>query len=332
MSSATDKVMEKAIAVVKGDAVVRSSKIPSLLRFPLVVVISTVLSAFLYSFTADYTAADLAGVSRRLDSWWEVGTLVAFRTFELGLGWFGNYDGYDLASLTLLSHGPPLYLLATFYEVKPVAVILSLVIDSLTAYIPFRLLRPLSLAHSASTSPNSVKVPNNDIITSTSIQAYTSILAASIYSVVLYTAYSSYLPVYLVTYFFDIKTIAAAHTATPITLFPVNLLLGLAAKSFIFTPATASAPSVADAKLAAFNPATATFPETLRYNLWGYQTRTKVTIKRTATLMLIVGMNTFVQTFVTIEGVEAVGAIAYSGIWVIGAAITGAAFGLVGAV
>ena len=26
--------------------------------------------------------------------------------FELGLGWYGNYDGYDLAALTLLSHGP----------------------------------------------------------------------------------------------------------------------------------------------------------------------------------------------------------------------------------
>lgn len=28
-------------------------------------------------------------------------------SFELGLGWFGDYDGYDLASLSLLSHGPP---------------------------------------------------------------------------------------------------------------------------------------------------------------------------------------------------------------------------------
>lgn len=28
-------------------------------------------------------------------------------SFELGLGWFGNYDSYDLAALNLLSHGPP---------------------------------------------------------------------------------------------------------------------------------------------------------------------------------------------------------------------------------
>lgn len=26
--------------------------------------------------------------------------------FGLALGWFGNYDGYDLAALALLSHGP----------------------------------------------------------------------------------------------------------------------------------------------------------------------------------------------------------------------------------
>lgn len=131
MPSATQKVTDKAITVLQqGDAVVRPSRIPRFLRFPLIVVISTVLSSFLYSFTADYTAADLAAVSRRLENWWEIGILVSFRTqvfpmfnscsacllaclltrpdsFELGLGWFGNYDGYDLASLTLLSHGPP---------------------------------------------------------------------------------------------------------------------------------------------------------------------------------------------------------------------------------
>lgn len=26
---------------------------------------------------------------------------------ELALGWWGGYDGYDLASLVVLSHGPP---------------------------------------------------------------------------------------------------------------------------------------------------------------------------------------------------------------------------------
>jgi len=39
----------------------------------------------------------------------EVGMVVDvdMNRFELGLGWFGDYDGYDLASLSLLAHGPP---------------------------------------------------------------------------------------------------------------------------------------------------------------------------------------------------------------------------------
>jgi len=48
--------------------------------------------------------------------------------------------------------------------------------------------------------------------------------------------------------------------------------------------------------------------------------------------MLVTGVNTFVQTFVTIEGVEATGAAAYSGIFVVAGGITGIALGLVGAV
>lgn len=75
------KISERATAIVQqGDAAVRPSKIPSLLRFPLLVVLSLTLSTMLYSFTADYTAADLARVSRSLDRWWEVGALVGWRT------------------------------------------------------------------------------------------------------------------------------------------------------------------------------------------------------------------------------------------------------------
>jgi hypothetical protein len=36
----------------------------------------------------------------------DISTYKSYR-FELGLGWYGKYDGYDLAALSLLSHGPP---------------------------------------------------------------------------------------------------------------------------------------------------------------------------------------------------------------------------------
>jgi len=290
------------------------------------VILSLTLSSLLYSFVAEYTEGDLASVSRSLGAWWEVGALVGWRTFELGLGWFGDYDGYDLAALTLLSHGPPLYLLGTFYNIHPTTVLSSLIVDSITTYVPFRLLRPLSPAHAASSQYGGV--PNRDIVTDFSIQTYTTLLAAVIYSVTLYAAYASYLPVSLVTYFEDIPSIAVAHTATPITLLPMTLALGLAARSFIFTPAVA----VRNTKAPSFDAEGASLQETFWYNVWGFSKRTKIVIKRTAALMLISGVNTFVQTFVTIQGVEARGAAAYSAVWVLASGFTGLALGVVSAV
>lgn len=32
---------------------------------------------------------------------------------ELGIGWYCDYDSYDLAALSLLSHGPPVGIFAT---------------------------------------------------------------------------------------------------------------------------------------------------------------------------------------------------------------------------
>jgi hypothetical protein len=72
--------VDKAVAVVEqGDAPIPSSKIPPALRFPLVTLLSLVISSLLYSFTASFVANDLASVSRSLDQWWEVGALVGFR-------------------------------------------------------------------------------------------------------------------------------------------------------------------------------------------------------------------------------------------------------------
>jgi hypothetical protein len=83
------------------------SKLPPSVRFPLLVVLSLSLSSFLYSLAAPVIESDLASVSRRLEGWAEVLALFGWKTFELGLGWWGGYDGYDLAALSLLSHGPP---------------------------------------------------------------------------------------------------------------------------------------------------------------------------------------------------------------------------------
>lgn len=112
------------------------------------------------------------------------------------------------------------------------------------------------------------------------------------------------------------------------------IVLGVATKSFVFTPSTATSDSLAEIRAKAWNPATATLGETVRRNLGfsGWSKRSKMVVRRTAVLMLVSGVNTFVQTYVTVEGVEAVGAAGYAGVWVAGAGITGLVLGLVGAV
>lgn len=220
----------------------------------------------------------------------------------------------------------------SFYDIRATTVLSSLAIDALTTYVPFRLLRPLSPAHASSTSSSALAVLNQPIITDLTIQTLTTILAATIYSVTLFGAFSSFLPVTLVTYFDGIPTISAAHSASVITLLPLSLVLGLAARSFIFTPAAAAAPSPTTAKASHFNPATASLWETVVWNVWGYDERTKVIIKRTAALCIASGVNTFVQCYFTVEGVEVIGATVYSAVWVLAAAVTGTALGVVGSV
>ncbi|KAK6953026.1 hypothetical protein Daesc_005324 [Daldinia eschscholtzii] len=299
------------------------SKLPKLIQFPLVTILSLSLAAVGYSLTWRYTKGPMAPHARLLTTWDDVGIVTGWRVFELALGWFGNYDGYDITALNILSHGPLLYLLNTFYEVPTSALLLTLAIETLATYIPFRLLRPLSTVHA-----DPQHAPNADIVTDRPIVLLTTLLAGAIYSVTLFLAYTTYLPSYLVVYFTSLPTIASAHETTYVGLLPVTLALGFAARAFIFTPAEATASS----RDKPFDPVSASLRETVRWNFWGWSAQTKVVIQRTALLMLISGADTFVQTRFTVKGVETPGAAAWSSVWVIAAAVTGLALGAVGSV
>lgn len=230
-----------------------------------------------------------------------------------------------MATLTVLSHMPPLYLLFNFYNIPFSTVVVSLAIDVISAYIPFRLLRPLTAVHDSK-----VSVINRSIIDDIPVRASTAFLATGIYSTVFYASYHSWLPIYLVTHFDGIRDISAAHSPALPTLFLTSIPIGLAVQEFIFTPSTGLKVDDAKKDAAAFNPETASLGETIQYNLWGYPERCKVLITRTAILMAVTGLNTWLQTFVTIEGVENYGAIGYAGIWALATAVTGAAYLWVG--
>ncbi|KAI5926567.1 hypothetical protein F4810DRAFT_707656 [Camillea tinctor] len=305
------------------------SKLPKPIQFPLVATLSLSLSALGYSLAWPYTKALLAEHARIPETREEIGVLVGWRIFELALGWFSNYDGYDLTALNLLSHGPPLYLLFAHYDIHPGALLLTLAIETVASYVPFRLLRPLSTAHA-----NPTAVPNAEIVSDRSITLLTTLLAGAIYSVSLALAYATFLPTRLIVHFAGLPSLARAHEPYFVSpaLIPLALALGFAAQVLIFAPAEATGPTDEDARNARFDPVEATLGETVRWNIWGWTSQTKVVVKRTALLVLVTGTNTFLQTYLTIRGVEVEGAAAWSGVWALAAAATGLGLGAVGSV
>ncbi|KAI8243525.1 hypothetical protein K4K57_005276 [Colletotrichum sp. SAR 10_99] len=301
------------------------SHLPTALQFPLVAVLSFSISSLCYSFLSEWSRGELAGISKNLDTWGEVATLAGWRIFELALGWFGNFDSYDLAALNLLAHGPPVYLIATFYKISPATAISALGIEMLSTFVPFQLLRPLSGAHAGAKN-----VANRELLSDVSITIFTTVLAAATYSATLFVSYKTYLPTALVMYFKGLPTLEPAYGSNFVATLPVTLAFGIAAKTYIFTPFVATGKTTEDGKLEEFDPATATLGETLAWNLWGYTTRAKVVISRTTVAMILTGANTYLQTFMTVNGVESHGAALYAGAWVFAAFLTGVGLGFVG--
>lgn len=188
-------------------------------------------------------------------------------------------------------------------------------------YFPFQLLRPLSKAHS-----DPANAPNSELLTDTPIMLSTTLLSASIYTVTLYLAYATYLPEALVVHFDRLPSLEAAHKASYLHLLPVTVALGFAATMFIFTPSAAEP----NQRTRRFDPAVASLGETVWWNIWGWSRRTKAVIQRTSLLMLVTGVNTALQTALTVAGAETKGALAWAAVWVVAAGLTGIAMGVVG--
>ncbi len=223
-----------------------------------------------------------------------------------------------------------LYLLTSFYGLRTTTAVVCLALDVLSSFLPFSLLRPLSGPHSAAAT-----VPNRELIADRTILVYTSLLAGAVYCVTLSTAYNTYLPKALVLYFEGIPSVEAARSATtflfvstPAAL--LSLLFGIASRTFIFTPLATTGRSPDDERVDVFDPAQATLGETLWWNLWGYSSQAKVAIVRTLIVIASTAVRTYLQTSMTIEGVESFGAMVYASVWAAAAFLTGLALGAVG--
>lgn len=230
----------------------------------------------------------------------------------------------DQAALTFLAHLPYLFFLTSFYRIRPTTGFACMSIDLIATCVPFYLLRSTIPPHKYK-SPKGT-VANRSVVNDLGVQISASLFAAGVYGVVVFTSFSSWMPEYLVTHFEGIKDISSLRNSKFIMLLATFLPIGLAAKAFLFTPATAAKPDAYDEKTASFDSETATLGQTIEYNLWGYSKRTRVLIQRTATLATLVGLHTWLHTYVAVDGAEGFGAAGWSGVWAVAAILTGMCF------
>lgn len=199
-----------------------------------------------------------------------------------------------------------------------------LAVDLLAMAIPFNLLRRVSPAHADDAPQGSIA--NRSIVTDLPTQVFASLLASGVYAFVVYGSYYTWLPIHLVTNFDGLRSMGGIYEAQFLTLALLYIPAGVAAKVFLFTPATASKKDFADAQRAAFDPKTATLEETLWYNVWGFSKRGRVMISRTAILSGVTFLYSWLQVYASIEGAESLGAAGWACVWAIAAALTGVAY------
>ncbi|KAL6859617.1 hypothetical protein J3F83DRAFT_315096 [Trichoderma novae-zelandiae] len=301
-----------------------AARIPTLVQFPLVAAISFTTASLGYSLVAELTQGELAGVSRSQETRQEIAILAGWRIFELALSWFGGFDGLDVAMMDFLSHGPAMYLLFAFYNLSAKTTIAALAVDVFSASVPFSLLRPLSAVHKPSSA-----LPNRELI-GLPLQLLTAGLSTSIYTVILVLSLRFLLPSVFVLHFAGLPSVEPAYSASYLSMLPVTLLFGAAASTFIFPPFATTGKTKEDERIDNFDPAEASLGETVWWNFWGYTSKTKVAIWRTAVTLLVTGVNTYLACAKTIPGVEPEGAAAYAGVWVFAALCAGLGLGLVG--
>ncbi|CAG8939502.1 unnamed protein product [Penicillium salamii] len=307
------------------------ASIPSPARFVLVVLSSLVLSSVLFTLTSSFTVGDLGPISRHLEEWWEVGGLIGWRALEVGLTWVLGYDGRDAASFLFLTHLPTYSLLSFFYHVRPTSALAAFGVMLVSTTLPFVLLRRPSSVHNLSRTPADA-IPNRAILQDKVTTIFTTILAASIFSVVLYASYATWLPARLVVHFESLPDISAAHAGPaglPV-LFMTLIPAGWAARDFLFISSmgysaeTNQTPSPSEREYLIASVYRAT---------WGkLSTKTKVLISRSVTLAFGILLNTVIQVAGTIRDVSIEGAVTWGALWAAAALITGATFGWVEAV
>lgn len=234
--------------------------------------------------------------------------------------------------MSLLLHTPQSILLGLFYEISPVTLTATTLSSVLGNALPYYFLRPLSPSHKPGSAPKA-SLRNRPILTDPYTAIATSVLATTIFAVLLEASFATFLPEWLIVHFIGLRTLVPAHrgpSALP-TLLLALLPAGVACMEFLFAPSTAAGNVVLVPPAVPFDPATASFTQHVYHNVWGWYTaRQKVLIRRTTVLTALLVTESVVQVWGTITGVELLGALGYAGVWGLGVVVLGAVLDWVG--
>ena len=237
-------------------------------------------------------------------------------------------------SLTLLISTPTSILQWVFYNIHPSTIALTTATTVLSHSLPYLLFRQVAPPHKK-TRTSTFGIRNRSIVTDPYTTLATSLLATTIFAVLLEFSFYTSLPSFLVQHFEGLRTLDAAHAgASGLPSLLVALLpAGWACMEFIFAPSTSAtvSTSTAPAVEPPFDTVRSGFLAHVYWNLWGWYTvRQKELIWRASILGALIVAETVVHCYVVMAGVSLVGALGYAGVWGGGVVVLGAALDWVG--
>lgn len=174
-----------------------------------------------------------------------------------------------------------------------------------------------------------------DIIQDRQTILYTSVAGATIFAVIMYLSFSTWLPGFLVTHFDgipDIRTAYAGPAGLPIWIITL-LPAGYAARELLFVSSTGWSLD-REGEEHHRSEREGEYLVTSLYNrTWAsLSPKTRILISRTVVLATMTLLNTVVQVAGTIQGAEVVGATGWGAIWAVAALSIGTYFAWVTAV
>ncbi|KAF2637312.1 hypothetical protein P280DRAFT_472462 [Massarina eburnea CBS 473.64] len=304
----------------------QGSKLPPRVRLLILFVLNLGLHSALLTVTNNFLGNELGQIAKKpdrkgdepLDLFYLLAPRLGYKLAVVWLGWWLNYDFFDISSLTALANVPYVYLLTTFYDVTPITATALFVNEIIAIALPTYLLRPRSALNN-----NKIPLRNRYLLKSHQVTYSSTLLAVGVYVVVIYSAITTgQLTSFLIAHS-EITTFVPAYDETPPGMALKLLLAGYATKNFLLNPAIgATAASDAATPAEPFNAATANLPQTFKHNFWNFSRRTRTLIKQTVVASIFILGNTTVRAY-SLEGTDAVGAAGYSGVWILATIICG---------